>query len=80
MLSLWLWLCPPFTLSAPNLDSPAVTCVARRQIMHSLSGPGHHLSYMEQCQGNMGQMAIHYGQVRTYTKAPPTTTSPQGDL
>lgn len=27
-------------------------------LMHDLSGPAHHLSYIEQCRGNMGMMAL----------------------
>eukprot|EP01050_Picozoa_sp_SAG11_P013634 SAG11_NODE_1606_length_4591_cov_1.769813_5_plen_233_part_00 len=34
-------------------------------MMHDLSGPAHHLSYIDQCRGDMGIMAIHYGRVQS---------------
>lgn len=34
-------------------------------LMHDFSGPAHHLSYIEQCQGDMGMMALHYGRVQS---------------
>ena len=34
-------------------------------LMHDFSGPAHHLSYIDQCQGDMGMIAMHYGRVQS---------------
>lgn len=34
-------------------------------LMHDFSGPAHHLSYIDQVQGDMGMMALHYGRVQS---------------
>ena len=44
--------------------------------MHALSGPGHHLSYLDQCQNDMGLMAMHYGWVQTVNNALHCVLSP----
>ena len=33
--------------------------------MHCMSSPCHHLSYIDQCQGDFGLMAVHYGWSQT---------------
>jgi hypothetical protein len=37
-------------------------------LMHDLSGPARHLSYIEQCQGDMGLIALHYGRVQVRSR------------